>query len=399
MRKVLLLLSVLLAFGGEVQAQNEGIRGQIKGPFSKSASSKDSEKSSGYVSRESKISGRNTMTDFQAKVSTKRKNSPYPDTLLYADVVRCYSWLVGLGDPISRQTAEHLPFYFRLTMPNEHGHYQLVQAMHGSHLTSDHPLSPYILDKDSDADGGTGGWREQLRKVGQWFLSSDRYGQEVVEERAYEATENGAALVYICQPVRNDSTHVTISYSDAWGLPADMNEHPDYVYGSVAYVTYDSSGCDAVIDYLDGAGYRKRDFSGVDQRRCVYDGRKRPVLVTSNNLTGSRITDSRGICGFRYVYHDGSPERYSIICIDKDLKPVRRQGITTEGTLTYVRCDVTKDEWGREVEYAIMTADGLPDVTTAGIHRIIKNYSDSGELLSTDYFDINGNKIPYEEWL
>lgn len=312
------------------------------------------------------------------------------DYVLYRDVVRRYTWLEGLGEPITQEIANHLPYYFRLSMKNDAGHYQMVEALHGNALTTVHPLSTYIIDKYSDTDEKNQEWRERLLTVGQWLFYSDLSGKNVVEERAYEAKSENAQLVYAMQVVQNDPTHITLTYLDSWGLPADMNEDNSYTYGSVVYVTYDKNGCDAIIDYLDGEGYRKSNTNGVDQERYVYDEQYRRIQITSNNCVGDYAIDNWGNCGVQYIYDDIN-NTYSIIHIDENLQPMRMPSIRANDESTYIRCDISKDKWGRISEEVFLTENGEKDTTLSGIHRIVYSYTDDGGLIDKKYYDINGN--------
>ncbi|MBQ6307719.1 MAG: hypothetical protein IJK78_14280 [Bacteroidales bacterium] len=314
------------------------------------------------------------------------------EAILFGDVIRRYTWLEGLGEPISQSEANHLPYYYRLSMKNDAGHYQLVEALHGTSLTSSHPLSTYILDKENDINDKNKEWREKLLTVGQWVFYSDLSGENVVEERAYEAKEKNAKLIYSMQPVRNDSSHVTIAYTDSYGYPADMNEDYRFTYGSVVYITYDKQGFDSIIDYLDGEGYRKPNTNGVDQTRNVYDDKGRLLLITSNNCVGDYAIDNWGNCGIKYSYND-KMNTYSKICVDKDLNPMRMPPIRAGIEDTYIRCDIKKDQWGREIEAIMLTAEGEKDATMAGIHRITYSYTNDGRLQKKSYYDINGNPM------
>ena len=320
------------------------------------------------------------------KIEVKRSD----DYVLYRDVVRRYTWLEGLGKPITQEIANHLPYYFRLSMKNDAGHYQMVEALHGNELTTVHPLSTYILNKYNDTDKKNQEWRKRLLTVGQWLFYSDLSGENVVEERAYETKTDNAQLVYAMQVVQNDPTHVTLTYLDSWGLPADMNENDSYTYGSVVYVTYDKNGCDSIIDYLDGEGYRKSNTSGVDQERYVYDEKYRPIQITSNNCVGDYAIDNWGNCGVQYIYDDIN-NTYSIIHIDENLQPMRMPSIRADDESTYIRCDISKDKWGRISEEVFLTENGEKDTTLSGIHRIVYSYTDDGVLIEKKYYDINGN--------
>lgn len=322
----------------------------------------------------------NTYIDTTEEKSTN-------DFVLYRDVVRRNTWLEGHGEPIAQKIANHLPYYYRLSKKNAAGHYQMVEALHCNALTTNHPLSTYILKKQVDTDDKNKEWRERLLTVCQWHFYSDFSGDNVIEERA-KSDKN--QLVYIMQVTKNDSAHVTLSYLDSWGLPADMNEDDSHIYGSVVSITYDRNGCDSIIDYLDGAGYRKSNTNGVDQERYLYDEKHRPIQITSNNCVGDYAIDNWENCGVQCIYDDIN-NTYSIIHIDENLQPMRMSSMRANEESTYIRCDINKDKWGRISEKIFLTANGEKDATLSGIHRIIYSYTDDGVLIEKKYYDINGN--------
>lgn len=396
MKKIMLLLLVLYGTCNTLKAQNflRGISkaGSAEDSFEQGCknqerlrrSSDDNVEKSRNTNVVKIVLGTNTsLTVSQGIVAS--------DQVLYRDVVRKYTWLEGSGSPITQEEANHLPYYFRLSMKNDAGHYHHVEAMQGRSLTVLHPLSTYILDKESDTDKKNQEWRDLLLTVGQWFFYSDITGEYVLEERAYEAKEKDAKLVYAMQPVRNDSNHVTITYTDSWGYPADMNENDRYTYGSVVYITYDKNGYDAIIDYLDGEGYRKPNTNGVDQTRCEYDDNGRPLLRTSNNCVDDYAIDNWGNCGIKYTYDDAN-NSYSMLCVDSNLQPMRMPNIRANEEETYIRCDVKKDRWGRKSEAVILTTEGEKDATLSGIHRITYTYKADGTQ-QKHYYDISGKKI------
>ena len=365
-------------------SSNEFIEKENNQKNRKKISPQNAENKSKSKAQRSTIIGKTNT--FNKIGEVKRSN----DYVLYRDVVRRYTWLEGLGEPITQEVANHLPYYFRLSMKNDAGHYQMVEALHGNTLTTDHPLSTYILDKYNDTDEKNQEWRKRLLTVGQWLFYSDLSGENVVEERAYEAKSDNAQLVYAMQVVQNDSTHVTLTYLDSWGLPADMNEDDSYTYGSVVYITYDKNGCDAIVDYLDGEGYRKSNTNGVDQERYVYDEQYRRIQITSNNCVGDYAIDNWGNCGVQYIYDDIN-NTYSIIHIDENLQPMRMPSMRANDESTYIRCDISKDKWGRISEVVFLTENGEKDTTLSGIHRIMYYYSDDGKLIQKKYYDIHGN--------
>lgn len=348
------------------------------------------------VISEAKRQGTNQSTRLvltsPAEKQSKKKNGA-EDFVLYREVIRKYTWFEGVGAPISQEVANYLPFYYKMSMKNENGHWQHIEAMHQDKMTTRHKQTTYVLDKQNDDDGNNKEWIDKLRTVAQWFITSDLDGDEVVEERAY--TDQGD-LVYSFMPIKNADGRITGSYNDAWGLPADMREDPAATYGSVVCITYDKCGRDSIIDFLDGQGLRKYNSNGVDQQRYIYDDKDRVVLATSHNMVGDYIIDNWGNCGNRYVYDDAN-NKYSIIRVDKELKPMRMPSTRADGTRTFIRCDIKRDVWGRDVEAIMLDADGRADATNTGIHKIMHQYDNTGNILSTLYYGLDGQMVNKEK--
>lgn len=319
-------------------------------------------------------------------VNTEKKGKDYE---LYRNIVRKYTWFVGQGEPITQEVANRLPFYYRLSMKNDQGNWQHVEAMHGDTLTTHHDQSTYLFNKNFDKDYINGEWYDKINSISQWFITSDISGNYVVEERAY--TNNGD-MIYSFIPVQNDSAHITGSYNDAWGRPVDMNEKDEYTFGDVIYITYDINGCDSIINYFDGAGLSKRNTNGVDQERITYDNKGRITSRTSHNCVGDYMIDNWGNCGNIYEYSTDN-KSYTIMRVDQYLNPIRMPQNRANSYQTYIKCQVVLDEWGREKERIMITPENNNDSTLSGIHRIVYKYSDNGMVISETLYDINNNEI------
>lgn len=229
-----------------------------------------------------------------------------PEYMLYRNVVRKNSWLTGQGEPITQAEADKLPYYFRLSMKNDKGHYQFVEAMKGNRLTTEHPVTPYILDKENHPEiesESNREWREKIGRVGQWLLTPDLSGENMVEERAYEAVEGEANLIYVFQPVKTGENRVIAGYLNDWGLPVDINDSTDdHYYGNVVQIQYNPDGTDAVVDFLDGRGLRRYNEFRVDQIRFVYDDKGRIAEITNHNVVGTPMKDAAGNYGVKIIY-------------------------------------------------------------------------------------------------
>lgn len=325
----------------------------------------------------------------KTRINSGRKSTKEVDYVLYRNIVRQYTWLVGQGEPITQEVANHLPYYFRLSMKNEQGHWQHIEAMHGDSLTTHHNQHTYIVNTNNDVQTANTEWLEKLKQVAQWYITSDLSGNYVAEERAYNAE---GYMIYGFIPIQNDSIHVTGSYIDAWGRPVDMMERKESTYGSVVYITYDKHGGDYIIDFLDGEGMRKANNNGVDQERTVYDERMRPLLRTSHNCVGDYCVDNWGNCGIRYEYADDG-RSYTITCVDADLRPMRIPETRAGSENTFIRCKVVLDEWGREKERIFLNENGKNDATLSQIHKIVYEYFTDGRIKSKTILNINGKQL------
>ena len=76
---------------------------------------------------------------------------------------------------------------------------------------------------------------------------------------------------------------------------------------------------------------------------------------------------------------------------------MKMPSMRADGTRTFTRCDIHLDTWGREVEAVMLDAEGNPDTTSTGIHRILYEYNDKGVLLSTTYLNLQGEKLREED--
>ncbi len=352
-----------------------------------------------YVPIMAQIRSHITNTDTRLVLDAPRYNtsrySKRNDTVrtenfaLYSNIIRKHSWYVGVGKQLSQDEANKLPVYFRLEMKNRRGNWQHIQALHQDTMTTAHSIATYVFNKYDGYTEQNREWFEKLNSVTQWFITSSIDGSDVVEERAYDAEGN---MVYGFIPIKNAEGKVIGTYSDAWGLPAEMREDPTMTYGSVVCITMDQLGRDSIVDFLDGQGLRKLNSNGVDQQRYVYDEKNRLILVTAHNLLGDYTVDIWGNCGNRYIYDDVN-NKYSIIRLDQELKAMRMPNKKANDTQTFIRCDVILDEWGREVERIMLDEAGNKDATIGGVHRIVYKYDNKGNLLSTTYYNLQGEVI------
>lgn len=322
-------------------------------------------------------------TSSEVRSSGDKKKAP--EFTLYRNITRRNSWYVGVGDPITQEEANHLPYYFRLSMQNDKGNYQYVEALHGDSLTTLHPITPYILDK-SGASGtdseSVADWRKKLGEVGQWIMIPDLSGEVLMEERAYEAAEKDANLIYVYQPVKLDSIHTIGSYLNDWGYPVDVNESDDYYYGNVVRITHDVNGCDSIVDFIDGVGLRRYNEDEVDQLRYSYDTRGRITSCTKHNLVGWLMSDSSGSSGVIYEYPKEDSDDYIIWYIDKNKRSFPAYDATFD--LTFSKGRVTHDSFGRIAKLEVIEGKRFEYGQSEGVSEVVLNYSYDGSLIGRE---------------
>ena len=330
----------------------------------------------------------------KAKTTKKRATSvakpAASDHLLYRNIVRRYSWIEGVGKPLTQEEANHLPFYYKLSLKNDKGHWQHIQAMHGNSMTTQHNAETYIINTQYDDAYNLREWRERFSKVCQWYITSDLSGENVAEERAYD---KDGYMVYGFQPVRNGDNRVVASYTDGYGYPIEIDESQAYMYGNVVMITYDGQGRDSIVDYLDGAGLRRANNDGVDQRRYEYDSQGRIIRSYSCNAVGDKVIDNWGNCGSTKVYEVNGTD-YVLTITDAEGKPMRMPARRVKNdTETFVSCRYRHDKWGRLQERVFLDGNGKPDKTLNGVHRIVYHYSDQGAMLSEEHYDLENRRI------
>lgn len=310
-----------------------------------------------------------------------------PEYLLFRNVMRRNLWLEGVGEPISQEVADKLPLYFRLSMKSKGGHFQFVEALRGEKLTAEHNVVPYLLNFEKCEDEDINEWKDKFAAVAQWMFSSDAAGEHVLEERAYEAKENDANLVYSFIPVYNDTRHITASYNDSWGLPIDVDPKEEYLYGNVVRITLDSEGRDSIVDYHDAKGYVRFNEFDVPRITKEYDSEGRIKNIAARNPVNDRINDIRGVCGVTYEYSSDG-KSFVELYVDKDFNPVKVSSPGPEGENYGSR--VSLDEYGRPALREFLSAERGRGESENGVSYIKYTYMADGTPNLT-YYDKDSN--------
>lgn len=236
------------------------------------------------------------------------------DTAYYANIMRRYSWIVGRGDSLDLEAAKLLPVYYRFTMKNEKGHWQHIEAMAGDSLIEGAGFSLYFEAVDSTLQFAS--------HTAQLFEYTDSDGTMLFEERSYDSR---GQLLCSLQFNPNPDGRIIASYNNRLGFPVDFIENSVYTYGNVVAITYDSSGRECILDFMDGAGYCRQSLDGVYQVRFKYDNQDRVIERTNHNSVGDLMNDSRGVAITNIAYDavTGQPVCSSLTADRQPVNPTK----------------------------------------------------------------------------
>lgn len=210
------------------------------------------------------------------------------DTLYCTKIGRRYSWIVALGDTLSKEETMSHPSYYRFTMKNDNGHWQHIESMSKNELSHELPMCYYDGIAINEIEENLS---STLRETAQWFEISDLEGRYLLEERAYDAEGN---LVMTGMFHKHDDGRVIVCFNDSHGFPIDFKLDDRYTYGHVFAITYDDKGKDHIVEYFDGAGYSRLNAFGCYQYRNIYDEREYIVDRTCHNSVGHLMNNKFG---------------------------------------------------------------------------------------------------------
>lgn len=402
MRTKLLLISVIVCLAGMHLA------GQIRRdiPNKNTSFSRQSYLNSQKSAIKSSAKNNAGKTKQQKILSDENNNE---DFVLYRDVIRKFGWYVGRGEPISQDLANQLPYYYRLSMKNKAGNYQYMEALHGDSLTACHNISPYIADFEyrvNEISEKNEEWKKHLNSIGQWIMVSDPTGKILVEERAYEAKNEDADLVYAFLPVFNDENHFTGTYIDSWGFPVDMTPQKSDIFsyddlidydelaevhhfGQTVYVSLDRLGRDSVINFLEGSGLPHFNYNGTGKIELSYYADDNVEFEKHVNAHGINANISNN---FQRSYEYNNLEN-SLLITNWDIRPRNRVTCLKFFPLEFIRCKILFDEKGRESEFILLNNELRDYENDEGIHKVRLNYNIDGNISEIQYFNLAGQKI------
>lgn len=251
---------------------------------------------------------------------------------LYAHVERRNGWIVGWGKPLAVKEAQSLPCYFRLSHPNEHGHWQKVEMLGRETSGASAALAPYWDCPWPGLTPKAEEWMRQSRTATEWHQTAGPDGDELLEERACNVHHD---LLFATLYTPLDNNGVNLAFTDCQGLPIDVNPQGremafDQVNGTSADTTYDNTygttvlilrdvaGRDSLVSLCDGNGYLKSRADGVTALKFVRDSLGRAVYELSLNICDAPVLRRSGFCGWHCLYDGDLPV------------PVRREKVNTD---------------------------------------------------------------------
>ena len=331
-------------------------------------------------------------------VAPKPKNDP--DTVYCIATKKQHGWFAPLYT-VDKEFAMHHGQHYRFTRRNVAGHWTKMEVLDGyGQLKPNNGMTPYILnvnaagyDKKINKD-----WLEKVKTECIYEFIAGPTGEDIVQERAYDMDMN---LVYSYSRVqigKPEERKFLGSYRDCFGLPAEMRDDPEYVYGTLVIITEDQWGNDSIIQYVDSKLVPKNNSWGVAQQHFIQDKYGHQLLNVSCDINGKRVKDLAGNCAWQSEWDTIRHVVITHTCLDENLRPMRMpnqlgRGSSESGSIKMV----TKyDEYLREIEFIFFDSENKPDTNMWGTHRQQISYDKHGNILLYTGYDLNGNLSPIE---
>lgn len=320
-------------------------------------------------------------------ISASQKSKQNADTLYFADIDFKNMWIIGSGDTLTKEDAIRRPIYYRFTMKNSKGNWQHVEAMSNG-LPAKASVSVCIYDgiNIGEVDEMLS---SSLYEISQWFELSDLEGDELLEERSYDADGN---LILTGLFHRLPDGRIIVSYNDSHGFPIDFLPDDNYTYGHVYALTLDGEGRSSNVEYLDGAGFARLGALGAYQHRIVRDEMGRVVERSYHNGAGNLMNNKFGYAKETTEYSpDGKRKISKHFDVDNNLVKS-----TAPYILGYMIEEIEFDDMGGIKSWKYFTIENGEKVNDEvnGVHCYVVesyNYNDNSSVYKT--YDKNYNEI------
>lgn len=327
--------------------------------------------------------------DLSKFILSSKEKKHKEDTLYCTEIVRRHSWIVGIGDTLSREDALRHADYYRLTLKNANGNWQHVEHMTKNKLSESNSSTNMCYYDGLLLGEVDNKLKSSIFEISQWFEFSDLDGKDLLEERAYDSDGN---LVFSAMFDRHDDGRIVVCYNDAHGFPVDFYPDSKYTYGHVFAITYDDNGKDAIIECFDGAGYSRPYAYGCYQYRKVYDKREYVIDRTCHNSVGHLMNNKFGFARTKLDVSDDEKRRvFTRYDVNGDLvKPtvpliiegymIEEREFDDNGELQHINFFIMKD--GEKVKDEV-----------DGIHQVDYIYDEDGDSWIYRCYDKEFNEI------
>lgn len=326
------------------------------------------------------------------------------DTIYCTQTKKQHGWFAPM-DTISKEIACHRNHYYRFTRKNSAGNWERMECLDGYGKYRTGTMMPYILKLGAASESDQTAkkeWIEKLNKTCIYDFISDFTGKTLIQERAYNEERN---IVYSYSRVPIGNNQYNGSYRDMNGLPAEMREDANYVYGTLVRITEDQWGNDSIIQYIDAKGVAKLNSDSVAREVYICDKYGHVLKQQSQNLDGSLAIDNWGNCGIEYEWTDKHLIK-SATYMDDNWKPMRmpaKRGVT--GRENVIKTNYEYDAYLRQVLEYYTDEKGNSDFNTLGTHKITSKFDNHGNLVAQYGYDlqeqlspISDSKVAVEEY-
>lgn len=245
---VLLIISVCVCPDSLAQIQQPRQKPDQIGGSGHQGPIKPPESSKGNKSK--KRTSNKSMRGKKGKESDSKTGRDKPSEgvfVYYADVVKLNGWLVGVGEPLTRDQARQLDTYFKFSQQNAAGHWCFLEAFKKQgYINCDHVIHPYMYLYYGDGD-----WLDKLDSICKWEFVADSSGVTVAEER-WLLADSSAVLNF--HPIQISDREILGLYTDKSGDPICTYDDEVYEVTDIVrfvHVIRDEYGFDVTIDEFD----------------------------------------------------------------------------------------------------------------------------------------------------
>ena len=307
----------------------------------------------------------------------------------YDMVVKRNGWFEGLTK-LSKDEATYRQCHYILKKKGRWSrHAQAMEARDGyGRLTTNHGMTPYILDKFDYTDkGADDAMKEKLLQVCKWEFIADKDGDFVIQEQALDKDGN---LVYSYNKSKTkDKNKVISTYTDEYGFPIILRDSC-YFY---LLTTYSEDGFEILQEYYNDKGEPIPNKDGGYQTRWTHTSKGVRISEASLFFTGERMIDRFGNCGWVHTKYLNKDSIYATesMFFNADSMPSPTTLNISGGGVIMKRYEY--DKHCRKVKETYWDDKGNPCLDYMGIHGLRYEYNRYGQQTHCYRIDTLGNNI------